>query len=61
LRERKKAPINVLDFTNPTPQTKELVLTLSADDYEKATTVANYHNETLAEWISGLVNTALQP
>jgi hypothetical protein len=61
LNARKTALKNAGKSSISTPQSKELFITLSAEDYEKAKIAAKYHDETVEEWISGLVNTALQP
>ena len=34
---------------------------LNPEDHQNATMAAKFCNQTLAEWISSLVNTALQP
>jgi hypothetical protein len=38
-----------------------VVVTLTSQDYKNATSAARSSHENLAEWISSLVHTALQP
>ena len=38
-----------------------VLVTLSAEDHKNASIVAKSSNETVAAWISSLVNTALMP
>jgi hypothetical protein len=42
-------------------QAVNVVVTLTAKDHNQASGAAKVENETRAEWISSLVNTALQP
>jgi hypothetical protein len=42
-------------------QSIDVVVTLTAQDHKEAVTAASLSHQTVADWISTLVNTALQP
>jgi len=43
------------------PRTRNVLVNLSAEDHKSASIAAKLSNETVAVWISSLVNTALMP
>ena len=43
------------------PKTRDVMLTILETDYNHVWLEAQSHNETVSDWISRLVNTALQP
>lgn len=43
------------------PENKGVVVHLAVGDYTKVQSIATLNHETVGEWISSLVNTALQP
>jgi hypothetical protein len=47
--------------SRPFEKSVDVVVTLTAEDYKKAIVAAKLSRETVAEWISSLVNIALQP
>jgi hypothetical protein len=59
LKVKSKAPEPNLS-TRSTP-THKVTVSLSELDYQQANIEAKKSHETLAKWISSLVNTALQP
>jgi hypothetical protein len=54
-----KAPIK--SGRSATPKTLNVVVVLTAHDHKEATTAAKLSHQNVADWISSLVNTALQP
>jgi hypothetical protein len=54
------AALNTTD-TPISHKTVSVVVVLTPQDYKKGIVAAKSSNENIAEWISGLVNTALQP
>ncbi len=42
-------------------KTEDVLVTLPIADYNRAWLQAQSHNQTVAEWIASLVNTALMP
>jgi hypothetical protein len=54
--EAKKSPI-----PKAKPETNGIFINLTAGDRKSATKAAVACHQTLAEWISGMVNTSLQP
>jgi hypothetical protein len=55
----KKPPILVTKAK--TPKQVDIVVSLPTADHRNASLAAKFHNETVSQWISSLVNTALQP
>jgi hypothetical protein len=52
--------MNTMKIMQPTAVPVRVVVTLSAEDYRKAK-LATIGDETVAEWVRSLVNTALKP
>jgi hypothetical protein len=51
----------IIPRSKPKVEASGILISLTAEDRRNATTAARSNKQTLAEWISSMVNTTLQP
>lgn len=57
-----KVKVSVTTIVKEAKPTGRVVsVTLTEEDFNRVWVAAEFNHETVSEWISGLVNTALQP